>query len=91
MFTRRHEAIRRLARNNADSARTATFRMRAREMGGVNARNRAHIVEQAEAAAHAAAEQTYLDHGYRPCAQGCGRLASPSYADCPNCTPRFAF
>lgn len=87
----KHEAIRRLARNNADSARREAFRMRAREMGGVNARTRDHIVQQAEEAARAAAEQTYIDHGYRPCPQGCGRLVSPGYVDCPNCTPRFAF
>lgn len=89
-----------LAGTRAASAYTETFRMRAREMGGVNVRTRDIIEADAQLVADAARMQTYLDAGYKPCSaivpawyqdenqfmpEECDRLVTPGYTLCPSC------
>lgn len=77
--------VRLAARVAAQQARAEVFRMRARELGGVNERTRPIIEAEQAAAAQEAAENVYLAAGYHRCihAPACPRLASPSYAECP--------
>lgn len=76
-----------LAWEAATSERTRVFRMLSRERG-LTARTRPGIEAEANAFARVARERVYLDAGYAHCANPlCGQLASPGWADCPNCAP----
>jgi hypothetical protein len=72
-----------LARQAAASAHEAAWRLRARDYGVVNATTRPLIEAEAKTAALHAAQQVYLDNGYRFC--GCGSLVNPKYARCYSC------
>ena len=78
------KAVRLAAHEASLHARTEVFRMRTRELGGLNARTRPIIEHEMGLAAREAAENVYLAAGYRHCIQQCGRLASPGYAECPS-------
>jgi hypothetical protein len=82
----------------AHQAYSAAFRLRAKEMHGVNAKNRAAIEADAQAAARAAYITSLREQGYGVCAQGgCDRVTSPivvngvqkgTYVLCPGCESR---
>lgn len=71
----------------AQSAYSAAFQRLARAAGGFTSINAADIRAEATAAAAAAREQVFLARGYGRCGGGCGRLTSPGFDACPNCTP----
>lgn len=83
-------ALRRLAQAEFDRVSSETFRMLARERGGVTPRTREGIVNESRLAGRAAAETIFLVRGYTRCTDpfggGCTRLASPGYGSCPFCT-----
>lgn len=89
--------VRQQAREAANTARAAIFRMRARELGGVNAKTRPIIESEAQQGAAAAAKAVYEAAGYTPCTgtvpvwypeenvhmpEECDRLCSPGYTLC---------
>lgn len=81
----RGSAVRLAAREAGQQARTEVFRLRTRELGGLNARTRPIIEAEQDAAQREAMLNVYLAAGYRVCihAPACPRLASPGYAECP--------
>lgn len=78
------KAVRLAAHEASQQARTQVFRLRTRELGGLNAMTRPIIEHEMDLAAREAAENVYLAAGYRFCIQQCGRLASPGYVECPS-------
>lgn len=87
------------ARAAAATERARIYRMRAREMNGINARTRPIIENEARQGARLAYIQTYLANGYRECGQTvavwypeenvympepCENLVSPGFYECPN-------
>lgn len=77
----------------ADTARTSTIRMLARERGGITPRTRDAIFAEADAAAKFAAQQVYLDAGYGYCdhPDTCPNLTSPGFTTCPEHSTLRAF
>ncbi len=102
-ITDRKNALRAQARAAGDAAFSAAFSQRAREMGGLNERTRAHIFEQANAARVNAKQAVYLRAGYTYCTaqvageyspeenvrfpEDCNALVSPGFTFCPDHTP----
>ena len=74
------------ARRAFFDTRSTAFKMLAREAHGVNDKNRAAIISQAEAAGREAAATIYALAGYRRCiGTNCDRLCTPGYVYCPKC------